>query len=147
MITEQEYWMGRDVKYADLFTDEIKVNGLETVVRVNSLLLLADDDCVPYGAVASGWRPQPLNDGTTNAAIYSKHITARACDIRDGPNREFARWCLRHLDYLRDAEVWMEDPRWTPTWVHLQTVPPGSGKRVFIPSSSPPSAAPLPGQT
>ena len=32
----------------------------------------------------------------------------------------------------------MEDPRWTPTWLHVQTIPPKSGRVVFIPNSSPP---------
>ena len=40
----------------------------------------------------------------------------------------------------------MEDPQWTPTWVHLQIVPPGSRRRVYIPSSKPALAAKLPEQ-
>jgi hypothetical protein len=40
----------------------------------------------------------------------------------------------------------MEDPQWTPTWVHLQMVPPGSHRRVYCPSSKPPMVAKLPEQ-
>jgi hypothetical protein len=40
----------------------------------------------------------------------------------------------------------MKDPQWTPSWVHLQSVPPASGDRVFIPAASPALAEKLPEQ-
>jgi hypothetical protein len=140
MISLEAYWKGRDQEYADELTEDILANADRTVERVNKLLAVSGFGNV--GGVNSGWRPQAVNDATGNAAKSSRHLSAEAIDIAD-PIRSLARWCLGHLDVLEDIGLWMEDPRWTPTWVHLQTVPPGSGRRVFIPSSSPPKAPPI----
>ena len=145
MITIEKYFMGRDSKYSDECTDEIRANAEETVRRTNKLLALASLDDIIRDTVASGWRPAAINEATTNAAHISKHLTARAVDIVDG-NRVFAQWCLLNLDKLGSLDLYMEDPRWCPTWVHLQCVPPLSGKRVYIPSTKPPLAPPLDGQ-
>jgi hypothetical protein len=56
------------------------------------------------------------------------------------------RWCLRNLNEMETIGLWMENARWTPTWVHLQTVPPLSGHRVYVPSALPPKAPSLPEQ-
>jgi hypothetical protein len=146
MITLADYWNGRDKKYARCLTQEICNNAITTVSRINRLLGLAEQDGVDCDVVASGWRPLAVNDVTANAAKNSKHVTALAADVRDTERRDFARWCLRNLKQLEAIGLWMEDPRWTPTWVHLQIVPPGSGRRVYIPSIKPPLAAPLPEQ-
>jgi hypothetical protein len=47
---------------------------------------------------------------------------------------------------LQEMGLWMEDPRWCPTWLHVQCVPPASDRRVYIPSANPPLAGLLPGQ-
>jgi hypothetical protein len=74
-------------------------------------------------------------------------MTGCAVDICDVvPERTLARWCLRNLVFLAEVGLWMEDPRWTPGWVHLQSVPPRSGGRVFIPSAAPALCAALPEQ-
>lgn len=147
MITLELYLMGRDLKYA--CSDEVRRNALVTVDKTNQLKLLAALDGLTFPddatEVASGWRPAVINECTSNAAKLSSHITGCALDTRD-PQRLFARWCLRNLNHLEKIGLWMEDPRWTPTWVHLQTYTPGSGKRVYIPSTKPPLAASLPEQ-
>ena len=127
--------MGRDVTHAEELTDEINRNAKITVDRVNQLLDRAGRSGVDE--VRSGWRPKAVNDATSNAASSSRHLTAQAVDLAD-PDRALAHWCVDHLDDLRQIGLWMEDPRWTPDWVHLQIVPPGSGKLVYIPSSKPP---------
>ena len=96
--------------------------------------------------MASGWRPAAINDATANAAKLSKHLTGEGIDLRDTGTRDLARWCLRNLDALEEIGLWMEDPQWTPSWVHLQIVPPNSHRRVYCPSSRPPLAARLPEQ-
>lgn len=147
MITVELYLMGRDLKYA--CSDEVRRNALDTVNKTNQLKLLAALDGVEFPddatEVASGWRPDSINECTSNAAKLSSHIKGCGLDTRD-PQRMFARWCLRNLDKLAKIGLWMEDPRWTPTWVHLQTYPPPSGKRVYIPSIKPPLAPALPEQ-
>lgn len=154
MISLDQYWMGRDSKYPADLTDEIRNNAQLLLARVNDVLARAAADHVEPGLnaqtgtpVASGWRPQAVNDATSNAGKSSKHITGHGIDIRDTvPGRTLARWCLLHKAVLEEVELWMEDPRWTPTWVHLQSIAPGSGNRVFVPSNAPALAAPLPEQ-
>lgn len=151
-IMLDQYWMGRDAKYPGELTAEIRHNAEQLVGKVNNLLAFAEVDGVEPGlsvrgdAIASGWRPPAVNDATTNAAAGSKHRTGQAVDLADGGARKLARWCLTNLDALETIGLWMEDPRWTPSWVHLQLVPPGSGKRVYVPSTAPALAKALPEQ-
>jgi hypothetical protein len=120
---------------------------------VNRALELAAADGVEPGIdektgnyVASGWRPQAINERTSNAAQLSTHLIGEACDLQDTPQRDLARWALRNLDRLEQIGLWMEDPRWTPDWVHWQTRPPHSGLRVYRPSMHEPLVAALPEQ-
>ena len=133
MITLDAYWKGRDKEYADELTDQIRANAQVTVDRVNELLARAGRSDIH--APTSGWRPVAVNDATSNSAARSKHLSAEAADLPDA-DRTLATWCVDNLDVLRELGLWMEDPRWTPTWTHVQTQPPKSGKIVFIPSTS-----------
>lgn len=153
MITLSNYFMGRDRTHEAQCTDEIRTNAARTVERVNRVLARAEDagvfpgiDEVTGTAVASGWRPPAINSRTQNAATGSRHVRAKACDLQDTPERDLARWCLRNLDSLQEIGLWMEDPQWTPDWVHLQTEPPGSGRRVYRPSMAEALVAKLPEQ-
>lgn len=156
MITLEQYWMGRDVKYASEMTPEIRHNAEALVGKVNNILAFAEVDGVTAGIdqgtgthVASGWRPRAVNDRTSNAAAASKHLTGQGVDLQDTGDRQLAQWCLNNLDALEDVGLWMERPQWTggrDPWVHLQTVPPRSGKRVYIPSLARPTANALRGE-
>ena len=153
MIIPLDYYMGRDETHAGELTDAIRDNVTELLGRVNLLLTwaYADNvrpalDATTHTHVASGWRPQGVNAATANAAANSRHLTGEATDLRDNGTRDLARWCLRNLEALQEIGLWMEDPQWTPTWVHLQIVPPGSHRRVYCPSSKPPLVAKLPEQ-
>lgn len=152
MITMTQYWMGRDAKYPSELSSEIRANAEELVGKVNALLLMAEGAGVEPGtsvrgdAIASGWRPAAVNDKTSNAAASSKHLTGEAVDLADTRPRALARWCLQNPDALEQLGLYMEDPRWTPSWVHLQSRPPRSGLRVYRPSSAPALAKALPEQ-
>lgn len=158
-ITLEQYWMGRDLRYAGELTPEIRANAEELVGKVNLLLAFAEADGVEPGydqvtgtPVASGWRPRGVNARTANAATTSNHILGHAVDLQDTPDRALARWSLANLHELKQVGIWMERPQWTggargdDPWVHWQSVPPKSGRRIYIPSSTPPGAAPLPGE-
>ena len=138
MISIEEYWMGRDQKYKGDLTHDISANAEVLLTTVNALLVYAMADGIDVATVASGWRPPSVNDATSNAAAKSKHLTGHGIDLRDNRHQVFAHWCIKNLDLLEACGLWMEHPGWTPTWVHLQDLPPGSGKRVYIPSSKPP---------
>ena len=132
MIREQAYWMGRDKKYPEELTGEIEANAAELFGKVNNLLATLG---WPDPEIRSGWRPQGVNDATANAAAHSKHLTGQAVDLADD-DRSLARAIMMETDVLAQFGLYMEDCRWTPTWVHLQSVPPKSGKRIFIPSTA-----------
>lgn len=157
MIDLQQYFMGRDKAYANDLTPEIEHNAAETVRRANLLLTAASADtaCAALIAssknlVASGWRPPGVNAATANAAKLSKHMTGQALDIHDSPTlRVLARWALSPtgLAALEEIGLWCERPQWCPSWLHVQTVPPKSGARFYVPSSAPPLCAALPGES
>ena len=134
MINLETYWMGRDLEHAEELTDEIRANAEVTVSKANELLARAGRSDIH--TVNSGWRPKAINDSTSNAASSSRHLTAEAVDLPDR-DRTLASWCVDNLDVLNEIGLWMEDPRWTKTWVHVQTIPPKSGKRIYVPSSAP----------
>lgn len=83
-------------------------------------------------------RPQ---DNPKNGAAKSKHFVGQACDLDDNDAADLWNWVLANLDLMQEIGLWMEDPRWTHgsvgTWMHFQIVPPGSGKRIFVPSTKP----------
>lgn len=155
-ISIADYFMGRDIRYASQLTPDIRARAAQTVERVNQLLARAEldgiepaRDQVTRTAVASGWRTPAINDATANSATGSNHLTGAAVDLQDDGDRHLARWCLANLDVLEEIGLWMERPQWTggaDPWVHLQIVPPKSGHRVYIPSSSPALAEALPGE-
>ena len=133
MITLEQYWKGRDTEYADELTEEIKANAAETVEKVNLALEAAEADTgYKFEEVASGWRPAAVNDSTANAASHSKHLTAQACDVRD-PLGQLDAWCIANQETLKEIGLWIESPSKTDGWCHLQTLPPKSGNRVFLP--------------
>lgn len=146
-IKPSDFWMGRDITHASDLTDEIQRNGADTIEKVNLLLALAAEDGIHPGIdeitkthVASGWRPPAINDRTANAVKgTSKHVLGLACDVEDQTDRRLAVWVCRHLKDAERIGLYFEDPRWTAGrtnsdgWVHMQTVPPTSGRRIYIP--------------
>ena len=68
------------------------------------------------------------------SAANSLHMSGQAVDIADDDG-VLRKWCADHLGDLTDIGLYMEDPRTTPTWLHVQTKPPASGHVVFIPNA------------
>lgn len=62
----------------------------------------------------------------------SKHISGQAIDIFD-PNQELQHWLSNNVEALEDLGLYCEDFSATPTWTHIQSTPPKSGKRFFLP--------------
>lgn len=155
-VTMRHYMMGRDVTHAPDLTQQITDNATELLRVVNILLDFAEADGVRPNLdevtgtyVASGWRPPAVNDRTANSAKdASTHLTGRGIDLDDHLDRRLAVWCCKNLDVLKRLGLYMEDPRWTggrerkpgegerDPWVHLQIVPPKSGRRVYVPSAT-----------
>jgi hypothetical protein len=141
MITIADYFMGRREKYPAALTTEIERNAARTVDLANKLLTEAqtygvtvDQHPVNRSPVSSGWRPPEVNAATPNAAARSKHMTGQAIDIYD-PDGDLDEWLMTGPGQavLSALGLWMEHPSATKGWCHVQTVPPGSGRRVFYP--------------
>lgn len=110
MISLNDYWRGRKDKFPLAMTPQIEANAQITVDLANHLLgyfELAGLQCprspITETQVASGWRPPVVN-----AVFANQHVLVK-------------------------LGLWMEHPSATPSWLHVQTVPPGSGNRVFYP--------------
>lgn len=144
-VTLSEYF-GPYENHHDV-TDDVRSNAEALLSRVNALYAVAVRDGVPLpdnpgtksgvsGSGNGGFRPNlcPVGAGS------STHKIGRGIDRYD-PSRAFAAWCLAHPDVLKEFGLYMEDPRWTPSWVHLQDKAPNSGKLVYVPSTAPALAA------
>lgn len=123
-----DYYMGRDAEYRSELTGELRANARDIVRRVNRLLQRAG----MMRKVTSGWRPAALNATVPGAASGSKHISCLAIDLEDRDGALDA-WCMANLPVLEELGLWLEHPRATRGWCHLQTRPPRSGNRVFEP--------------
>lgn len=67
-------------------------------------------------------------------AMGSSHLYGCAVDISD-PDGDLAEWLQTSIGYgtLGECGLWMEDPKSTKGWVHLQTYAPKSMNRIFKP--------------
>lgn len=132
MITVDQYLMGR----TDGMTEALWSNARNMVLRANRLYAhyQLDNPTAPVWRVSSGRRTPEINASIPGAAPQSNHLQCNALDIVDR-DRAISRWVAANLHDLADLDLWLEDPRCTPTWVHIQQVPPRSGNRVFIPSA------------
>lgn len=117
-------------------TEELWANARNMVLKANWLRghYLIDHPDAREWVVSSGRRTPDVNARIRGAAPRSNHLTCNALDISD-IDRSIARWMFANLHHLAELDLWMEDPRCTPTWAHIQTVPPLSRNRVFIPSA------------
>lgn len=137
MITQEQFYKGRDKQYASDLTPEIKANAVETLRRVNGLLdrfYALNPGAEKNRGCNSGWRPPAVNASVENAAKRSKHMLGQAIDVED-IDGALDKWLMTDAGKaaLVEFNLWMEHPNATPRWCHLQTVPPRSGKRVFYP--------------
>ncbi len=132
MISKAELLDGRDIKYPSDYTQEVSDNLDLVLVPMNQVRSTWSKPM----KVTSGWRPPSVNSATPGAAKASKHMLGLAVDIYD-PDGALWSWVLQNLALMQKLGLYMEDKRWTPSWVHFQLGPPASGKRIFIPSLAP----------
>lgn len=100
-----------------------KVNAFVQELGVNSI------------KVSSGFRPSGVN-ASIGGAKLSNHMTGNAVDLTD-QHGELRDLFLKHLEIAKKYNLYFEDFRWTPGWVHVQNLMPLSKNRIFIPSTQP----------
>lgn len=108
-------------------TEDIQTNATIICNRANQLIAAFGED----RELRSGWRPPAVNHNT-GGALHSRHMTGHAVDIEDNDGRLDA-FCRDNIGLLEQLGLWLEDEVATPTWCHVQCVPPRSGHRFFIP--------------
>lgn len=126
-IDINDYTQGRCKAYALEWTETHEKNAKDLLTRVNTLLKQYGF----YPVVTSGWRPSEINK-KVGGSKGSKHIMCQAVDLADS-YKELGGWLLKNTHLLKQCGLYMEDPMYTPTWVHLQSVAPKSGLPVFLP--------------
>jgi hypothetical protein len=138
-VTREEILMGRDK--ANPLSEEQEANLKDLLARIHIVREAYGKPLV----VSSGYRPPSVNQAA-GGATRSSHMSCQAVDFRD-PNGEFSRWCLANMDIIRQAGLYLEDPRWTQRpdgkggfsgWTHLQSRP--TRANPFVPNSSQPLA-------
>ena len=134
MISKAELLQGRDKTFKDEYTQQISDNLDDLLVVLNKLRAAYNKPMT----VTSGWRPASINGMINGAAPKSNHITGNACDFADKDGSLF-NWCLANLQLLKDLGLYLEDPKWTKNWLHVQNTKPSSGKIIYTPSSALPT--------
>lgn len=109
-------------------TDEINSNLQMLLVALNKVRAAYNIPMI----VTSGLRSVADQQRINPSAPKSKHLLGLAADISD-PDGNLWKWCMVNIQVLIEADIYLEDKAHTPTWVHMQCVPPKSGKRIFIP--------------
>lgn len=136
MISVQDYLRQHGAGHEAELTEDMRLEAQVVVDAANAILAEFGE----VRALRSGWRPKSVNDATPNAARTSKHITCQAIDIADDDGRlkQFAFQTDEDGGYpiLEKYTVWAEYGAACPSWLHIQIVPPGSGKRVFFPNAA-----------
>ena len=119
MITLKDYFQGKDLLYRNLLTEEVTTNAQSLLVSVNKLLeFLKVTGAYPDPvSVSSGWRPNVVIQAVGGAKA-SYHLLGRAIDIRD-PKGLLGYRILQDFPLLEEFGLWLEYPRFTAGWVHL----------------------------
>lgn len=130
----------------ELLKGKVELGDLPEDHRANLAILLERINKIrsAYGkpmTVTSGYRSMEdhlriyREKGVTDQSkipMKSRHLSGRAVDIGDG-DKKLKEWILDNVALLESVGLWCEDFSTTDNWVHFQTVPPGSGKRFFMP--------------
>lgn len=74
----------------------------------------------------------PEHNARIGGAKKSSHLTGCACDIADA-DCKLKDYLRANPELLAECDLYAEDFDSTPTWVHLTTLAPKSGKRIFKP--------------
>lgn len=115
-ITLKAMMMGRDKTHAKELTPEIVKNAESTATRINALL--TDLGWTDPAEVSSGWRPPSINGAVSGAAKKSLHMLGLACDLKD-PKGKLAKALAARPDLLEKHKAWLEDPKSTKGWAHV----------------------------
>lgn len=114
-------------KWAEKDIDAVTLRNLEDLCRkVNAL------GYQPPMRASSCLRSLADQKRINPSAMGGSHLYGCAVDIAD-PKGELKKWLETRYGELVNCGLYMENPKATPTWVHLQTYAPRSMSRIFNP--------------
>jgi len=117
------------------------------LINVHSTLIKLNKLRDAYGKplrVTSGYRSMAKHlaiyaaKGITDQSkipMQSNHLKGLAADVVpiEDDIKHLQDWILDNVKLMEEIGLWFEDFSATPTWCHIQVVPPKSGKRFFVP--------------
>ena len=121
----------KDLLHGHLISD-VPINTQQKMEILKARLNKLQDIYKKPLIVTSGYRTAEDQQRINPRHPHSKHLTGQAADISDVTG-EMKHWLLSNLDVLEECDLYCEAFEATPTWVHYQTEPPKSGKRIFNP--------------
>lgn len=130
MILFTEYFQDSQVNFAYIPTPLDYERCDDLLTRVNALYDALGLPCELRSGHRVRAKSLELIAKGYRAALGGKHEDSLAVDVSDPQNladRELSD------ELLEQYGLWREEPEKTDTWVHLQSVPPKSGHRTFIP--------------
>lgn len=133
MITRDEVLMGRDKEFPLNIILESNLQKLLTALNKFKAI---------YGkpmVVSSGYRPGKYNK-LAGGAENSNHMFCMACDFVD-IDSSLDTFCVANKDVLKACGLYLEHPKWTKNWCHLDISP--RKKHIFIPSNKEPTVGRL----
>ena len=111
-------------------TDEVRQNMQLLLAAVNPFLEALGITSVK---VSSGFRPSAVNAATPGSAKRSLHMIGKAVDLED-PNNSLDKKIEAHPELLEKFGLWLESPKATPSWAHLDIGTRTARKiRIFLP--------------
>ena len=118
------------VKLADAY---VRANSAETARRVSMFLTSFNSVSKESKerSITSGFRDK-MSNTRARGAKASCHLFGMAVDIEDKDGRLDA-FCVANEDLLKHFALWVESPKHTPGWCHMQTRPVGTGTHIFLP--------------
>lgn len=119
--------MGRHLQFPDEYQDGFQCNAESLLLKVNGFF----EELGVNPRVTSGYRPPSINRKIKGAAKRSHHQTCNAIDVEDINGALGIK--ASDPELLKKHGLYLEDPTYTKGWIHLQDIPPRSGRRIFIP--------------
>lgn len=136
MITLKEYFTrgGVDLRAKGVTSVDHEQNAARLLAKVNALLASYDKFLGRHwlAVVRSGFRTPAINASIKGAAPNSHHMAGNGIDIADNDNA-LDNWLSTPagLAAQQAAGLYREHRTQTPTWCHLQQIPPRSGRFEF----------------
>ena len=100
--------------------------------RMNELRAIWGKPMIITSGLRSEEQQQEVIKAGKSTARASLHLAGAAADCLD-KDGSLGKWCLENETVLKTIGIWCEHPSATKGWLHVQIMPPMSGKRFFLP--------------